>query len=107
MHTEVEGILRVADEAGFEQFHLGGYSGGGASALAFCAAYPERLLSLALNEPAWAGNEGLSPEEQERWDEYDRIAGLPPQEKMPAFIRAQLRQGVEVPPPPGGDRPEW
>lgn len=33
----------------------GGYSGGGASALALAAAHPSRLLSLGLLEPAWAG----------------------------------------------------
>src|SRR6185369_8915785 len=33
--TEVRGIARVADEAGFDRFHLVGYSGGGASSLAF------------------------------------------------------------------------
>ena len=34
---EVVGITRVADEAHFHRFHLVGYSGGGASALAFAA----------------------------------------------------------------------
>ena len=31
LETEVEGIRRVADDAGFESFHLVGYSAGGAS----------------------------------------------------------------------------
>jgi pimeloyl-ACP methyl ester carboxylesterase len=51
---EVGGGLRDADERGWEQFHLVGYSGGGAAALAFAASHPERLASLALLEPAWA-----------------------------------------------------
>src|SRR5690242_14917015 len=38
LDTEVAGIARVADEAGFGRFHLVGYSGGGASSLAFTAA---------------------------------------------------------------------
>jgi pimeloyl-ACP methyl ester carboxylesterase len=58
--TEVAGITRVADEAGFERFHLVGYSGGGASSLAFAASHPERLLSLALMEPAFAGWQEMS-----------------------------------------------
>src|SRR5689334_19111081 len=62
--TESRGIVRLANQAGFDQFHLVGYSGGGASSLAFAAQYPRRLLSLALLEPAWAGNEGLSTEEE-------------------------------------------
>lgn len=55
LDTEVEAIRRFVDEAGFERFHLVGYSDGGAVAIAFCATYPGRLASLALNEPAWTG----------------------------------------------------
>src|SRR5262249_57381885 len=58
---EIDGILRTAQDAGSERFHLVGYSGGGASSLAFAAAHPERLASLALLEPAWIGNDELSP----------------------------------------------
>src|SRR5512133_3683490 len=49
---EAEGIKRTADEAGLDTFHLVGFSGGGAAALAFTARYPERVRSLALIEPA-------------------------------------------------------
>jgi pimeloyl-ACP methyl ester carboxylesterase len=64
LDVEIEGILRFADASGFDRFHLVGYSGGGASSLAFAAKHPERLRSLALLEPAWAGNEALDPAEQ-------------------------------------------
>src|SRR5918995_655297 len=40
LETEVESIQRFADKAGYEQFHLVGYSGGGAIAIVFCATYP-------------------------------------------------------------------
>ncbi|MCA1833968.1 MAG: alpha/beta fold hydrolase [Actinomycetota bacterium] len=106
-HLEIEGILRHADAAGFDRFHLVGYSAGGASCLAFTASHPDRLLSLTLNEPAWAGNEGLSPEEQERWKIFDHLSELPFVELMPAFVRAQLRDGVAPPPPPEGPPPPW
>src|SRR5262249_56416000 len=52
--TEVEGIVREADAHDFERFHLVGYSGGGASSLAFTALHCERLLTLSLLEPALA-----------------------------------------------------
>jgi pimeloyl-ACP methyl ester carboxylesterase len=107
LETEVEGIRREADDAGFERFHLFGYSGGGASALAFAATYPERLLSLALSEPAWAGNRGLKPEEAGVWKAVDRLVALPPDQMMPAFVRLQLRDGVEAPPRPSGPPPSW
>lgn len=107
LDTEVEGIVRAADEAGFDRFHLVGYSGGGASALAFTSTYPERLLSLALLEPAWAGNDSLGPDEQSLWREFDRIGGLPPEQRMPAFMRAQVAADTELAPPPEGPAPPW
>ena len=39
---EVAGVERVANDAGVERFHLYGHSGGGAIALAFAAAHPDR-----------------------------------------------------------------
>jgi pimeloyl-ACP methyl ester carboxylesterase len=104
---EIAGVLRTAQDAGFDRFHLVGYSGGGAASLAFAAKHPERLLSLALLEPAWMGNDDLSPEEQDLWREFDRIATLPPAEMMPAFVAMQLAPGVEPPPPPPGPPPPW
>ncbi len=105
--VEVEGILRTAEAAGFDRFHLVGYSAGGASSIAFAAGHPERLLSLTLLEPAWAGNAGLDPAEDAVRRELDRIITLPPAQLMPAFVRAQLRPGVEPPPPPPGPMPPW
>jgi pimeloyl-ACP methyl ester carboxylesterase len=104
---EIAGVLRAARDAGFDRFHLVGYSGGGASSVAFAAKHPERLLSLALIEPAWMGTDNLSPEEQELWQEFDRIATLPSAEMMPAFVAIQLAPGVEPPPPPPGPPPPW
>lgn len=107
LEHEIDGVLRTARDAGFDRFHLVGYSGGGASSLAFAASQPDRLRSLALFEPAWMGNEGLSPEEQAVWREFDRIAELPPEKMMPAFVATQLAPGVEPPPPPPGPPPPW
>ncbi len=104
---EIAGVLRAARDAGFDRFHLVGYSGGGASSVAFAARHPERLLSLALLEPAWIGNDELSAEEQDVWREVDRIAALPPAEMMRAFVAVQLAQGVEPAPPPPGPPPPW
>src|SRR5947209_6707680 len=95
---EIDGVLRTARDAGFERFHLVGYSGGGASSLAFVVRHPERLLSVALIEPAWLGNERLSPEEQRVRAEFDRISSLPPDQMMPAFVAVQLAPGVQAPP---------
>jgi pimeloyl-ACP methyl ester carboxylesterase len=107
LEVEVEGVLRVAEAAGFERFHLVGYSAGGAASIVFAARHPERLQSLALLEPAWAGNEGLHPAEEAVWREFERITALPPEQMMPAFMRANLRPGVELPSPPPGPTPPW
>src|SRR4051794_29354707 len=104
---EIAGILRTAREAGFERFHLVGYSGGGAAGLAFAAKHPERLSSLSLLEPAWMGNDELSADEEDVWRDVDRVATLPPAELMPAFVAIQLAPGVEPPPPPPGPPPPW
>jgi pimeloyl-ACP methyl ester carboxylesterase len=107
LENEIDGLLRAASRAGFERFHLVGYSAGGASSVAFAARHPERLLSLALLEPAWLGNEGLSPEEQAVRREFDRIATLAPDQMMPAFVANQLAPGVAPPPSPPGPPPPW
>ncbi|MGI9019274.1 MAG: alpha/beta fold hydrolase [Solirubrobacterales bacterium] len=107
LEVETEGILGSAEASVFDRFHLVGYSGGGASSLAFATTHPQRLRSLALLEPAWAGNKGLDPAEEAVWREFERIMVLPPQEMMPAFVRSGLAPGVEPPPPPSGPMPPW
>src|SRR5881394_1139041 len=71
---EVDGIARAADAAGLGRFHLYGHSGGGAIALAFAAAHPNRLLSLALDEPAV---DFLGEGDGEYWLEIKKVASLP------------------------------
>ena len=106
LENEVEGILREAHAHGFDRFHLAGYSGGGASSLAFAAAHSERLLSLALLEPAWAGNE-RTPEEEALMERFRALEALPRDEFMAGFVRLQLAPGVEPPPPFGDPAPPW
>lgn len=104
--VEVAGILREADANGFDRFHLVGYSAGGASSLAFTAEHSERLLSLALLEPAWAGND-RTDQEAALWRRFQALETLPPDEFMAGFVRFQLAPGVEPPPPPEGPPPPW
>jgi len=104
--TEVDGIRREADSHDFDRFHLVGYSGGGASALAFAAADGERVLSLALLEPAWAGNV-RTDEEEALMQRFRELAPLPPDRFMAGFLTLQLAPGVVPPPPPEGPPPPW
>jgi pimeloyl-ACP methyl ester carboxylesterase len=108
LDLEIAGVLREAADRGWERFHLVGYSGGGAAALAVAARRPEKLSSLALLEPAWAGNWELSPAARALEREYERLDSLPADEFMRTFIRLQLKPGVEPPPPPpAGEPPPW
>jgi hypothetical protein len=68
------------------------------------AANLERVLSLALDEPA----SDFSPEARSALQQdLDVIAGLPPGEKISTFLRRQLAPGVEPPSPPAGPPPQW
>lgn len=105
---EVAGVLREADSRGWATFHLVGYSGGGASALALAAKHPDRLRSLALLEPAWAGNWDWSPAHAELWKQYDTLRHLPQDEFMAQFVRLGVRPGVTAGLPTGiGPQPPW
>ncbi len=106
IELEVRAVARFADSLGLDRFHLLGYSGGGFVSLAFAGAHPERLLSLALFEPAFVPGD-LSPEEGEFATRLNgALLGLEGSDFMRAFVGLQLRPGVEMP-PPAGPPPPW
>ncbi|WAH98836.1 alpha/beta fold hydrolase [Arthrobacter sp. MMS18-M83] len=107
LDTEIDGVLREAGARGWDTFHLLGYSGGGAASLAFAAKHPERLLSLTLLEPAWAGSWDWSPAHAQLWKEYEALDSLPPAQFMAAFMRLGVKPDVVLPPPPEGGPPPW
>jgi pimeloyl-ACP methyl ester carboxylesterase len=107
LDVEVDGVLREADARRWGRFHLAGYSGGGAATLAFTARHSDRLRSLALLEPAWAGRWDLSPAEQAFWRRFNQLEGLPPDQFMREFTKTGVKPGVELPPPPPGGPPPW
>jgi pimeloyl-ACP methyl ester carboxylesterase len=107
LDTEIDGVLREADQRGWQTFHLVGYSGGGAAALACAAKHPERLQSLTLLEPAWAGNWDWSLAYAEHRKHYEELAALPPEQFMPAFMRLGVRPDVVLPPQEPGPPPPW
>jgi len=105
--TEVAGITRVADDAGFERFHLVAYSAGGASSLAFAASQPERLLSLALMEPAFAGWQGMTDAERSHMERFRPLLDKDGPEMLAEFQRLQTAPGVDPIPPAPGPPPPW
>ena len=98
--SEVAGLERLVDARGADRFHLYGHSAGGSIALAFAAKHGDRLLSLALDEPAT----DFSAEDQELiaalW--AGSLEDLAVPQRMETFARAQVRPGVELPPLPSG-----
>jgi pimeloyl-ACP methyl ester carboxylesterase len=106
LDLEIDGLLREADALGWETFHLVGYSGGGAASLAFAAASPDRLASLALLEPAWAGRSDQTSVERAFWLELEQLDRLSAEDFMAAFVQLAVKPGVEVPATPD-DPPPW
>ena len=88
LEHEIDGVLRTAQDAGFERFHLVGYSGGGASSLAFAASHGDRLLSLAVIEPAWMGNEDHSPAGSGRTTAQNGGCRTTPRQPTEAVLKA-------------------
>jgi pimeloyl-ACP methyl ester carboxylesterase len=97
---ELKALDRFADSLDLGRFHLLGYSGGGFLSLAYAGTRPDRLQSLALFEPAMIPGH-KSPEEQIATDSLKaQLEGLEGPGFMAAFVRAQLKPGVQSPPPP-------
>lgn len=77
--TAIEGVAdfaadvaAFADAVGLDSFHLGGWSFGGAVALAFAAAYPDRVRKLALIAPVGTRGSTIYPldEDDEATDSH-------------------------------------
>ena len=104
---ELKGVDRFADDHGLDRFHLVGYSGGGFISLAYAGTRPGRVESLALFEPASIPGP-LSADEGSAYTALvETLHGLEGPAFMDAFVRAQLKPGVEPPPrPPGPPSPE-
>lgn len=107
LSTEIEALRQAAERAEMERFHLVAYSGGGAVALAFTGAYPERVMSLALSEPAVIPSQEWFRHEADYWKQMNSLMSLPDQAFMDEFIRVELRPGVTPPPGPTGNPPPW
>ncbi len=101
MEVEVAALAAAADRAGLAKFHLYAHSGGGAVALAFTSAHPDRVLSLAVDEPAFdytdEGRKELAP----YLSDLEESLLANPREAMPKFIQRDLQPGVDFSPPAG------
>ena len=102
LDTEIDGLDRFATSRGFDRFHLCGHSIGGAIALAYIARHPDRVASVALNEPATDFSSADRP-----LVAVEQLAEVPADRRMQWFVQHLVRPGVELaPPPPPSDDPE-
>jgi pimeloyl-ACP methyl ester carboxylesterase len=99
-------LLAAADAAGFDRFHLAGYSAGASVAAMVAVANPARVATLTLIEPPWLGNSGRSGRELDAMNRIGAALSGPPQQAMAAFTEQMLRPGAAPPPPPGPE-PDW
>jgi len=104
LHSEVEAITREADAVGFHRFHLVGYSAGGGVALAFALAYPERVSSLTLIEPAWISNHTWDAAEAAYLSTVDGAMLLPVSQRGHALLMAMSPPGTD---PSTVPTPDW
>ncbi|HET9781143.1 MAG TPA: alpha/beta fold hydrolase [Candidatus Dormibacteraeota bacterium] len=102
IEEELDAIDRFVDASRLDRFHLVGYSGGGFISLAYAGTRPQRLLSLAVFEPARIPGE-LSQEERRFFAGLEqKLSGLHGDAFMSMFIREQVKPGAVLPPPPQG-----
>jgi pimeloyl-ACP methyl ester carboxylesterase len=105
---EVESVARLAARLRLSRFPLYGFSGGGAVALAFTAAHPEAVASLAVDEPAFDFTDAAMTE-LEPYLELLPVLSTAPADAVPRFIALDLQPGVldgaPLGPPPLPNRP--
>jgi len=106
VNLELSGIDRFAESLGLDRFHLVGYSGGGFVSLAFAGTRRERVLSLALFEPAMVPGQLTGEEKAIMATIKAKLDGLAGPEFMSAFVREQVKPGVQLSPPSGPFPPE-
>lgn len=100
---EVEGLRRWTGRVGLQRFHLYSHSGGGAVALAFTAAHPEPVSSLALDEAAFDFSDEMRADLAAH-QELRQLMLEDPAQAMRRFMQLELRPGVEFTPPAPGTR---
>jgi pimeloyl-ACP methyl ester carboxylesterase len=96
LDIEVEALRKFADAMGFDSFHVVGYSFGASLALAYASKYLDRLRSIALVEPDWIGNIGMSSEEVQQREELKNLQYVPPEKFLEEFMRLKVRSGVNI-----------
>jgi pimeloyl-ACP methyl ester carboxylesterase len=100
LDTEVAAIELLRQRSEIGELNLVGYSGGAAVALAYAAAHPEVLGSLALLEPPWIGNDPWSEEEVAFCNAYERLGSDPIENAWEIIASALNAPSTPLPPAP-------
>lgn len=99
---ELDAIDQLAESRRLDRFHLVAYSGGGFISLAYAGTRPGRVLSLGVFEPARIPGKLTESENAFFSGLETKLAGLSGPDFMTTFVRAQVKPGAVLPPPPAG-----
>lgn len=101
--AEVAAVGKFLDANRVGACHLYGYSAGASVALAYAAAHPERVLSLALDEPASDFSDDDRKAIERDLPPPAELEALPVPQRMALFVRSLVHPDVSPPAPaPGG-----
>lgn len=103
--TEVDAIDAAITAAGLDAIHVYAHSGGGACALAYVAAHPQRVLSLVVDEPATDFSD--ADRSDPYWRQVDAAAALEGPASVAAFLQLQVAPGVALTLSRSGPAPSW
>jgi pimeloyl-ACP methyl ester carboxylesterase len=84
---EVDALAGFAGRLSSGKVHLAGHSGAAAVVLAFAAAWPGRVASIAVSEPPWVGADPWSEIDVAFREELQRVADLPDADLPAGFIQ--------------------
>jgi pimeloyl-ACP methyl ester carboxylesterase len=98
LHTEVQGIARLAADRRLEKFHLFGYSAGATVALGAALSLGEAVASVTVFEPATIGDDDWAREEVAWRLDMARVCNeVPVASRRAAFAQMMLPSGAAAP----------
>lgn len=92
LDTEVEALMAFAEEQDWHRFNLVAEGEGAGVALVAALKYPDRVLSLGLDELIWAGNREPSTEESELWQRVTNALRLEDRPMIEEYCALQIRK---------------
>jgi len=113
LDIEVDALMKLADEYGWERFQLVAVDEGASVAIVAALRHPERVISLGLDEPVWAGNREPSEEEWAYWQRVTNAIRLEDSPLVEQYAAIQVGkqalpndEEADLQPPPDTHAPD-